>query len=187
MGKDLNRQESTVSQLLVSESATEKIREQVQDLFQRAATVASDEDAAEAERQLAVQLLAFADLKTAIECLGELLTPQTSQSLQRSAVNALGAQSSDEVTTALLDGWTTFGPQIRRDVVDTVMSRPARIVKLLDAVEAEEVKSSDIERDKKQLLLNHPNKSIQSRSQELLGNDLNETPCQGSRKLPRSP
>jgi len=174
LGQGLSRRETSVAALLASKATSDEVRAQVAKLFERAANLAIDEDTPIAERDIAVQLLAFADFQTASTSLPELLTPQTPQSLQRSAVRALAQQDTVEVVSSLLEGWDTFGPQIRRDVVDAVLSRPVRILSLLDAVESENIKPRDIERDKKQLLLSHPNKNIQSRSRKLFGSETNQ-------------
>ncbi len=175
LGQGLNRRESSVSAVLASEATSDEVRVQVSKLFERAAKLATDEETSVVDREVAIQLLAFADYETATSNLSELLTPQTPQSLQRSAVHALAQQDSDDVVATLLDGWSTYGPQIRRDVIDALLSRATRIQALLDAVEAETVRPRDIERDKKQLLLSHPKKDIQSRSRKLFGSSTNET------------
>jgi len=58
-------------------------------------------------------------------------------------------------------------------VVDSIMPRPARIELLLSAVKDGTIKRSDIERDKKQLLLKHPNATVQQRSRELFAGEVN--------------
>ena len=89
------------------------------------------------------------------------------------AVEALAEQQSDEVVPTLLSGWRGLSPPIRRSVVDSIMPRPTRIQLLLLAVKAGSIKRSDIERDKKQLLLKHPNAAVRDLSQELFAGEVN--------------
>ena len=50
--------------------------------------------------------------------------------------------------------------------------RTSRIQSLLAAVESGAVKPSDLTRDRKQLLMNHPNTAVNSRSRELFGSEV---------------
>ena len=86
---------------------------------------------------------------------------------------ALAQQDSDKITTTLLAGWRTYSPQVRRDIVDAVVSKPARIHSVLAAVESNFVKRGDLERDKKQLLMNHSNAQVRERSRKLFGSEVN--------------
>lgn len=172
LGKGLAARGSTVSKLLIDKSASEPIRKQVVALFERAAQSAGDESKTLAERQAAIGLLAFVDPKTASEKLPDFLSPQTSPPLQRAAVASLAQHDSEEIAATLLAGWKSYSPQVRRDVVDALVVKTARIQALLTAVESETVKRSDLTRDRKQLLMNHPNSTISSRSRKLFGVDV---------------
>ncbi|MBC8356970.1 MAG: c-type cytochrome [Planctomycetes bacterium] len=173
LGKGLDRRGASIPRLLADPAASQSQRDQVARLFARATELAGDDNRSIDDRELAVRLLAFADFETAIEHLADFLSPQSSQSLQRAAVSSLAQQASDEIAVTLLAGWRTYSPQVRRDVVDAVMSKPARIQSLLAAVEANSVKRGDLERDKKQLLLNHSNAQVRERSRKLFGSEVN--------------
>ena len=173
LGEGLSRRGSSVARLLMNDSTPEDVRSQVSALFHRATEVASDEQRSMEDRVEAIGLLAFADLQIATEHLPEFLTPQTPQALQRAAVASLSEQDSAEVCQLLLDGWRHHSPQLRRDVVDSLVTQAARIELLLDAVKTGEVGPADLERDKKQLLMNHPAAEVQARSQELFGIEAN--------------
>jgi putative membrane-bound dehydrogenase-like protein len=172
LGEGLRRRGSSIARLLAGDSVSKPLRDQVAELFERATALAADDTGTLADHQLAIQLLAFADLKTASTHLPKFLSPQTPQSLQRAAVSALGRQESDEVAAVLLERWRTYSPQVRRDVVDSLISSPARVQTLLAAVEAKAVKRGDIERDKKQLLMKHPSQAVSPRSQKLFGGEV---------------
>lgn len=173
LGQGLDRRGASIPELLADPAATQPQREQVARLFSRATELARDDQPTIGNRELALRLLAFADFKTAAEHLPDFLSPQTPQALQRAAVAALGQQESDEIATLLLAGWSGYSPQVRRDVVDAVMSKPARIQALLAAVQANSVRRSDLERDKKQLLMNHGNAQVRERSRKLFGGEVN--------------
>ena len=173
LGEGLTRRGSSLEKLLAADSLPAPLREKLAGLFKRAMTLAADGEQEVARRERAIRLLAFADFKTAKDVLADFLSPQVPQSLQRAAVEALAAQQSDDVVPILLDGWRGMSPPIRRDVVDSIMPRPARIELLLLAVKEGSIKRSDIERDKKQLLLKHPNTAVQQLSRELFAGEVN--------------
>ncbi|MDA0284457.1 MAG: c-type cytochrome, partial [Planctomycetota bacterium] len=173
LGKGLAARGSSVSAVLADKSTSDAIRQQVAALFERAFQSASDESKPLSDREASIGLLAFADAATATSRLSDFLSPQTPQPLQRAAVVSLAQQESDDVARTLLAGWKTYSPQIRLEVADALVVRTSRIMTLLDAVQAGSIKPSDLTRDRKQLLMNHPNTEIRSRSQKVLGSDVN--------------
>jgi putative heme-binding domain-containing protein len=112
--------------------------------------------------------LAYADFGTA-ERLTELLTPQSPQALQTAAVRALAQFNRPEVAKLLLAGWRSYSPAVRRETVDALLQRRERIDALLTAVASGQLQRGEIDRDKQQLLLNHPQGAIRDRAQEVLG------------------
>ncbi|MEO1998945.1 MAG: HEAT repeat domain-containing protein, partial [Planctomycetaceae bacterium] len=169
LGRGLSRRGYSVSKLVSSETATPELRRQVARVFQRASAIAADQNRPAAQRAQAAGVLAFADFKTASAPLSGLLTPQTPQALQRAAVAALAQQEAADTADLLLSGWRGYSPQVRRDVVDGLLLRVPRVLTLLAAVENMTVVRSDLERDKKQLLMNHPNAPVRDRSRKLFG------------------
>ena len=173
LGEGLARRGSSLAALLSADSVPAPLREQLASLFERAVKLLTDGEEEVATRERAIRLLAFADFKMGNETLAAFLSPQVPQSLQRAAVQALAAQQSDKVVLILLAGWRGLSPPIRREVVDSIISRPTRIQLLLAAVKEGAIKRSDIERDKKQLLLKHPNAAVRNLSQKLFAGEVN--------------
>ncbi|MDP6447697.1 MAG: HEAT repeat domain-containing protein, partial [Pirellulaceae bacterium] len=173
LGQGLSRRGGSLQRLLAGDEIPPPLRKQVAELFVRAAAIGADADLPIARRRAALQLLAFADYDTATTKLSDFLSPRTPNSLQQAAVIALAQQESDQVTALILSGWRGFSPQVRRDTVDALLGKVARIATLLAAVEAGRIKTSDIERDKKQLLLKHPNATVRNRSRQLFGSEVN--------------
>ena len=88
--------------------------------------------------------------------------------LQQAAVKALAAQGSAKSVELLLAPWKTFGPATRREVVDQLVSSAAGATALVKAVETGSIKIGEIERDKRQLLLNHPNGAVKEAARKVL-------------------
>ena len=173
LGEGLSRRGSSLTQLLGDRGASDGLRSQVAGLFENAAQLAQDDKQSNVQRASALGLLAFADFETASNHLSEFLAPQSPQLLQRAAVAALSQQNSDNVGTLLIEGWPGYSPQVRRDVTDALLSRAGRISLLLAAVESKTIVGSDLETDKKQQLMNHPNAAIRKQSRALLGAEIN--------------
>ena len=172
LGEGLSRRGSSITRLLTDKAATEPLRNQVQQVFDRAARLAHDSGQPVIDRASAIGLLAFADFETATQHLVEFLTPQAPQTLQRAAVAALSQQKSEHTGQLLMGGWRTYSPQIRRDVIDAMLARVGRIRILLDAVRSKAVARGDLERDKKQTLMNHPNTQVRADSERLFGGEV---------------
>src|SRR5262249_40540257 len=59
---------------------------------------------------------------------------------------------------------------LRREVVEALLARPARIVKLLDAIEAKRVSPAQLEAARREQLRSHRNTEIRQRAVALLAN-----------------
>ena len=173
VGKGLAARGSTVTKLVLDKTVSAKSKQQIATLFTNAGQSAHDEGKSLNDREAAIRLLAFAVTSTATSTLSEFLSPQTAPQLQRAAVTSLARHESNEIATTLLEGWKTYGPQVRQDVVDALVQKTSRIQSLLQAVETNVVNRSDLTRDRKQLLMNHPNSTVSTRSRKLFGVDLN--------------
>jgi putative heme-binding domain-containing protein len=136
----------------VSESLAKQI--------QQAAVVALNLDANESDRLSAVRLLALSDAGLTERTLSELLTPQSSPALQQAAVKSLATLGTLKAFATMIESWKSFGPATRREIVDNLVQTADGAKALLRAVETAAIKLGEIERDKRQLLLNHPQTTI---------------------------
>ena len=72
----------------------------------------------------------------------------------------------------LLAGWRSFGPATRREVIDALMRKPSRLQDLFRAVDERQVSRGEIERDVKQILINHRNAAIRRQARQLFADEL---------------
>lgn len=173
LGQGLSQRGASMTDLLSHKSTTTELRKQVANLFERATQLAENEKQTIPRREAALRLLAYADFKTASQTLPKFLSPQTPQTLQKTAIEALAEQESDQIVEPLLAGWKGYSPAIRRSVIDALLTKPGRILTLLKAIAANMVKRSDIERTSKQLLMNHANKQVRAASQKIFAGEIN--------------
>jgi putative heme-binding domain-containing protein len=169
LGEGLRRRGQSLSGLLDEKAANDELRNQMRKLFTEAAEEVQGTDHGLGGRDVGVRLLAFADEDTALAVLPELFSPQTSPELQQAAVKSLAAHAPERVAEALLANWRSFAPALRRDVVDVLVQSETGASQLLVAVSSGEIKLGEIERDKKQLLLKHPQEKVRDAAKNVLG------------------
>jgi putative membrane-bound dehydrogenase-like protein len=173
LGEGLARRGFSIAQLLNVDACPEALRQSMARLFIKAMQIAGDEKQSLESRETGIRFLAFATWETAEESLLPFLLPQIPQQLQRATIASLAEQSSNDVAATLLEGWRGYSPQIRRDVVEGLLSQSGRLTVLLDAVETGAVRAMDIEVDKRQMLVKHPDKRIRSRCEQIFKDSQN--------------
>ncbi|HEX4069979.1 MAG TPA: PVC-type heme-binding CxxCH protein, partial [Planctomycetaceae bacterium] len=172
IGQGLSRRGGTIAALLNRQGTDRGVQQAAAALFKKAAALAGDETKNPADRAAAVRLLAFGPYEQVSGVLTSLLTPQTPPDLQSAAVGALASHDNPAVGRQLLESWKSFGPKTRREVIDGLLHSATRLGDLFDAIEKREVSRSEIERDVKQLLMNHPNTVLRRRARKLFEADL---------------
>ncbi len=80
-----------------------------------------------ADRVTAVGLLGrdLRDRDRDISLLAELLAPQTPRQIQSATIAALAGLPEARSPQILLAAWKTMGPELRGQVLDAVLARPA--------------------------------------------------------------
>ncbi len=172
LGDGLARRGKTIAALMQSAEITAETKTGVAAMFASAAGKVADAQRPLAERATAAGLLAFADSQVAQPVLKDLLSPQTATELQVAAVRALSVLNPAGVEELLLSSWRAFSPTVRKEVVEALVRSVPRAQVLLAAVGEGKVKPGEIERDKKQLLLQHPNEAIRNAAKKVVGGDV---------------
>ncbi len=174
LGEGLARQGKTVASILKSSEIPENVRDTVNTLFVQAVARAQNSQLAEADRAVAINLLQFADPALAGPVLPQFFTPQSAPALQSAAVATLIAHNqADAVQTLLDDSWTGLSPAVRKQAVDQLSASVSHLKQVLLAVEAGTIRPSEIDRDKKQAFLKHPNAEIKDLAVKLFGQESN--------------
>ena len=161
IGEGVRRRGTSIARLLSDANAVE-VDEGLKKLFVKASVTARDSSETDAARLAAVALLALADAMLVEEILPGLLTPQTSPALQQAAVKSLIASGAPRSVELILAPWKTLGPGTRREIVDQLVSSASSATALVKSVESGAIKPGEIERDKRQLLSNHPTAAVRA-------------------------
>lgn len=172
LGDGLRRRGMTVARLMQTEKVDSQLQQGLTSLMSNSLTAAKDAERPVAERVAAVRVLAFLDCASCRQSLAELLNPQVDPQLQLAAANSLGQLEHADVPKLLLAGWRSHSPALRREVVEALLRSTDRVGSLLDALQEGTVLRGDIERDRKDLLLNHPKSELRDRAKKLLAGDV---------------
>jgi putative membrane-bound dehydrogenase-like protein len=140
----------------------------VRPLFEQAANVSRDTKRSPAERIAALRLLGHGPYALVAAAAEDLLTPQTPPEVQSAMVRALSLHPQPEVADRLLAAWNSYSPSVRREVVEALFARAARLPRLLDAIEQKKVLSNQLEPLRLEQLRKHANADIRTRAQRLL-------------------
>jgi putative membrane-bound dehydrogenase-like protein len=169
LGQGLQHGKRSLSQLWDAPPSTlQEAVDGVRPFLNRAATTAADSKAAPMERLAAIGLLSYGPYKIAEPALSALLTPQTPSELQLAAVRALSQHENAKVAYVLLEPWSSLSPTVRREVIEALFARPARLARLLDAIEKKQVLSVQVEPFRLQQLRKHPDTDLRRRAESLL-------------------
>ena len=140
-------------------------------LAARARTIAGSD--APADRRLpAIALLGLSDGKQAVEVLPGLLEARQPVPVQIAALQALGELNDPAVGKVVVSQWKAMSPAVRREAAELVFSRPDRLAKLLDALEAKSLTAGEIDPDRLRQLRTHKDAKIRDRAGLILGAEL---------------
>ncbi len=140
----------------------------VRPFFDRAEATAKDEKKSLGERLAAIRLLGFGPASAVARTLPNLLGPRNPKEIQLTAVRAISATDSPKVADMLLSAWSTYSPTTRREVLEALFARPARLAKLLDALEKKQVLANQIEPTRLEQLRKNRNAQVRARAQKIL-------------------
>ena len=173
LGTGLRRRGLTIPGFASKLPANSPSRKLITAMFAGSIQVAGDDSKSNAERVQAISFLKEASFEIAAEPLAALVTPQTPQSLQHAAVDALSAHNSARVANILIDAWPNLSPSLRSSAADVLLRSTARINALLKAIESNRVQKSELSRDKIALLVNSTNADIKTRAAKLFAANSN--------------
>ncbi len=141
--------------------------------FEKAATTVKDESVSDADRVAAASLLGMGPFELADSALAEALVATSPGDLQLAAVRSLASHTDPKVGELLLAKWSGYGPALRREVLDALVARPDRVLKLLDAIEKKLVSPSELDPARATLLKTHPNAAVRAKAEAILKASVN--------------
>jgi uncharacterized protein len=98
----------------------------------------------------------------------ELIGPRTAPDLASGLIEAVSASKSSRVGAILVETLPRLSPAVRSHVVKLLLGHSDWSPALVDAIENDQVKISELALDQKQALAAHPNRDIAARASQLL-------------------
>lgn len=148
--------------------------DQLKLLFQEARAVAGNESTSVENRKQALPLLGrgFEQHEQDLELLADMLSPRNSRQLQSAAVQSLTQFGSQRTPEMLLERWKSFGPGLRVEVLNALLSRQAWANSVLTAMEQKTILASDIDASSRQILLSHKDSKLREKAKTLLASSI---------------
>ena len=140
----------------------------LKNILARAHQIAVEDNAAEAARLQAIQLLGLSSFEETRSALGSLLSLSQPQAVQLAAIITLGRFKSPEVGSELIKGWSSFAPRLRNEALTVLLARPERAAILLTAVAAGQIRSSDLSSTQIQFLRTHRDEKLREQAIKVL-------------------
>ena len=125
--------------------------------------------ASESDRLLAIRLLgreAVSQREDAVR-LGGVLRPQFSAPLQQAALDRLEQIDHPQVGRTLVSGWRNYGPSLRTDALNALLSRPAWTGELLAAIQTGTIAAAEVSPAQQQRLMRHSEQAIRLQAEKL--------------------
>jgi uncharacterized protein len=105
---------------------------------------------------------------TAAKDLLALIAPRTSPELAAGWVDAVAGSKAPDAGKALVEALPALAPSVRARVLRALLGRTDWIPALVDALERNEARVSELALDQKQALASHPNRDVAARARKLL-------------------
>ena len=141
----------------------------VNDIRERAKTVAPDAAAAEPERIRAIGLLAMMAGPESSAMLLSLIETNQSEAIRVAALQGLTRTADASAAGGLLQRWSGLSPGLRTGALTFLLTRADTTKTLLDAVRRGEVARADFSAMQLQTLRSHSNDAIRKMTLELFG------------------
>lgn len=129
-----------------------------------------DETLSAARRSSSIRMLAAATYREVEPILARLLTGSDPE-LTRATLETLSYFEDPGVSRLVLEGWSTFSPEVRTAALAILLDHPARVQALLNSVETGAIERAALDHQQQQFLRNHPGEQIRRRALEILKAD----------------
>jgi putative heme-binding domain-containing protein len=94
----------------------------------------------------------------------DLLSSKSSPTIRSAAINHIGRLAAKWASDLLLQGWKSYVPSTRSQVLDALLSQKDGPSTILSAIEAKSISPSEVDATRRQRLLTHSDKAIRERA-----------------------
>ncbi len=140
----------------------------LKEFFSSSLTLATSTAADPMERMDSLSVLQFANWKVADESLLKLVATDASQELCVKGIEVLGSFDDPSVPERLLENYGTRTPVVRRAIVRTLMTNPARIRRLFEAIKEKTISAVELDPGQVRALTNHADPELKQEALQVL-------------------
>jgi putative membrane-bound dehydrogenase-like protein len=142
----------------------------VEDLQTWARGIVSSGSSPEGDAIEALQAVSCGSLDPRLmQAIGALLSSEKPQGARAAAVRALKSWPDPAIAPVLLEPWASYSPPVKSEAIQALLSRKEWILPLFDAIEKGEVASGEIDRARREVLLEHADPVVRERAKKILG------------------
>ncbi|MFH1299951.1 MAG: PVC-type heme-binding CxxCH protein, partial [Planctomycetota bacterium] len=155
---------------VIAQSTSARTAHLLKEMMQTAIQQATDSKLPVKTRIDAIPTLSIGKFDETQEVFEELLTVQQPLPVRQRAITTLGLINDDRVADLLIETWPGFSPQLRMSAVETLFSRKAWLLSMLDAIQQGEINPGDISPERVQLLKTNQDVEIKKLAESLFHN-----------------
>lgn len=148
-------------------------------ILAQASDLAIEPTATEADRILAIGILAASSFSQSGRLILQLINPKESTAVQLAALGTLAKFPDPRTGPALLERWPNLTPRLRNDALGVLLARPDRALALLQAFEESRIAPSVLDSNQRTFLTTHRDDTVRSRA----GRVLSSTPIEERREV----
>uniref|UniRef100_UPI00261B0C5D PVC-type heme-binding CxxCH protein n=1 Tax=uncultured Gimesia sp. TaxID=1678688 RepID=UPI00261B0C5D len=165
LGTSLARRGKSIAQYQKGLSAADQ--EKLKAFYQKIVDTAADPQTPLAQKLSAIGVLRFVGFEASGKTLLSLIQDNPSQAIKIAAIGAISPYSEDQIGVILMEGFAKQTPGMRRAILDAMLSNINRTNLLLDAIEKDLVKISELGPSRSTRLSRHRDAKIKKRSAAL--------------------
>jgi len=142
----------------------------VREIVGSARAIVADSKAPLGEKVPAMRLLARDpdEWQADAKLLASVLVPQMDEDVQLAAAQAIGKIGDPRTPQFFVQGWKSYSPRVRSQILAMVLTRPAWAGSLLDAVESKKILPTELDTVRRQNLLQYRDPGVRARAEKLL-------------------
>lgn len=165
LGNSLRRRGKSISQYESKLSAADQ--KKLKDFYQKIVAAAANPKTPLAQKLSAIGVLRFVGFEVGGETLLSLIQDGSSQAVKIAAMDAISPYADQQIGVILMEGFAKKTPGMRRAILDAMLSNQDRTNLLLDAIEKDQIKISELGPSRSTRLQRHRNPEIKKRAAAL--------------------
>lgn len=158
---------SVSTKKVLAQSTSKRTSELLKGMMQTAIQQALNSKLPVKARVDAIDTLSIGKFDETIEVFEELLSVQQPLQVRQAAIAKMGLVNDDRVADLIIEAWRGLSPQLRMGAVETLFSRKAWLMTMLDSIKAGKLNPGDISPERVALLKKNPDVKIKKLADSL--------------------